>query len=65
SDIPKIISIPKDSCYEIVDALKRAGYIQYVGDYSEIKLTKFGRSTIAGVKSIPKIDDFIDGSVLI
>ncbi|MFM0760362.1 hypothetical protein P7J26_09230 [Streptococcus suis] len=65
SDIPKIISIPKDSCYEIVDALKRAGYIQYVGDYSEIKLTKFGRSTIAGVKSIPKIDDFIDESVLI
>ena len=65
SDIPKIIVIPKDNDYEIVDALKRAGYIQYEGDYSEIKLTKLGRSTIAGIKSIPKIDDFVDESVLL
>lgn len=64
-EISRVTNISAGSCSEIFDALRRANYIKLNGDYSIIELTKLGKNTILGVKSIPKIDDFIDETVLL
>lgn len=65
SIVAKILKSPPGLIHQILNALKNAGYIELEGDFSNVKLTTHGKSTIAGVSKLPKLDDFIDENALI
>ena len=62
--VAKILNSPSGLINQILYALKNAGYIKLEGDFSNVKLTNYGRSTIAGVGKLPKWNDFIDENAL-
>lgn len=62
--VAKILHSPSGLINQILYALKNAGYIKLEGDFSNVKLTRKGKSTIAGVSKLPKWNDFIDENAL-
>lgn len=63
--VAKILNAPRGLIHQILYALNNAGYIKLEGDFSNVKLTNYGKSTIAGVGKLPKWNDFIDENALI
>lgn len=63
--VAKILNAPRGLIHQILYALNNAGYIKLEGDFSNVKLTKYGKSTIARVGKLPKWNDFIDENALI
>jgi len=65
SIVAKILNSSSGLIHQILNALKNAGYIELDGEFSNVQLTRFGRSAIAGVSQLPKLNDFIDENALI
>lgn len=62
--VARILHSPSGLINQILYALKNAGYIKLEGEFSNVKLTRYGKSTIAGVSKLPKWNDFIDENAL-
>lgn len=65
SIVAKILNSSSGLIHQILNALKNTGYIELDGEFSNIQLTRYGRSAIAGVSKLPKLNDFIDENALI
>ena len=65
SIVAKILNSSSGLIHQILNALKNAGYIELDGEFSNVQLTRCGRSAIAGVSQLPKLNDFIDENALI
>ena len=65
SIVAKILNSSSGLIHQILNALKNTGYIELDGEFSNVQLTRYGRSAIAGVSQLPKLNDFIDENALI